>query len=56
MALSTAMAISTKGDAGEELHDHVSSCFSSTEMTETCDEVDDSVNILMMPVLKLHLI
>ena len=32
VALSTAIATSSKDDAGEELHDHASSCFSSTEM------------------------
>ena len=42
VALSTATATSSKDDAGEELHDHASSCFCSTEMNERCDEVDGS--------------
>ena len=45
VALSTATATSSKDDAGEELHDHASSCFSSTEMNESCDEVDGSVDV-----------
>ena len=45
VALSTATATSSKDDAGEELHDHASSCFSSTEMNKRCDEVDGSVDV-----------
>ena len=45
VALSTATATSSKDDAGEEMHDHASSCFSSTEMNERCDEVDGSVDV-----------
>ena len=45
MALSTATATSSKDDDGEELHDHASSCFSSTETNESCDEVDGSVDV-----------
>ena len=45
VALSTATATSSKDDAGEELHDHASSCFSSTETNESCDEVDGSVDV-----------
>ena len=44
-ALSTATATSSKDDAGEELHDHASSCFSFTETNESCDEVDGSVDV-----------
>ena len=52
VALSTATATSSKDDAGEELHDHASSCFSSTEMNESCDEVEVVLMSHVMPVFK----